>query len=257
MLHCELPRRRAGRRVVAATAAALLLLLLLDLNAGPFGGDRGLAGGDLTLVEVVALRSSGFATTPRAATAPLAAIPSVPRGLRRPLAPVALPSSSLHCSGGGGDRGPPSSAPDFGCVVEASCGPCLPPPATFTGSLPSVCAFHASESVEPCDVSGAVVAAAVSTASTPTSRRAPSGLWVPVARQSSVSSAPGAACGGDAVVDVNGDDEDDENGTASGGDLLAWTSRRPFVRLRLLVILVIAFTVVGFVVLSPLFHCYM
>lgn len=243
--------------MAATTAAALLLLLLLDLNAGPFGGHRGLAGGgDLTLVEVVALRSSGFATTPRAATAPLAAIPSVPRGLRRPLAPVALPSSSLHC--GSGDRGPPSSAPDFGCVDAASCSPCLPPPATFTGSLPSVCAFHASESVEPCDVSAAVAAAALSSASTPTSRRAPSGLWSPLGRQSSVSSAPGAACAGDAVVDVNGDDDDDdENGTTAGGDLLAWTSRRPFVRLRLLVILVIAFTVVGFVVLSPLFHCYM
>lgn len=244
---------------MAATAAALLLLLLLllDLNAGPFGGDRGLAGGDLTLVEVVALRSSRFATTPRA-TAPLAAVPSVPRGLRRPLAPVALPSSSLHC-GGGGDRGPPSSAPDFGCVdiAAGSCSPCLPPPATFTGSLPSVCAFHASESVEPCDLSGAVVAA-VSSASTPTCRRAPSGLWVPVARQSSVASSVGGDGGnGDAVIAVNGDDDEDENGTSGGGDLLAWTSRRPFVRLRLLVILVIAFTVVGFVVLSPLFHCYM
>lgn len=221
---------------------------LLDL-LGIFGGGSGTSRyGDLTSVEVVALRSPRSATTPRA-TAPLAAVPSVPRALR-PLAPVAL---SLHC-----DRGPPSSAPDFGCVAASS--PCPPPPASFTGSLPSVCAFHAAaaaaESLEPLgdDVLGAV--AAVSSASTPTSRRPPPpSFWTPASRHPSVSSST-AGAPADTVLAVNGEgDEDDDNGVS--GDLVPWTSRRPFVRLRLLVILVIAFTVVGFVVLSPLFHCYM
>lgn len=105
----------------------------------------------------------------------------------------------------------------------------------YSGSLPSVCAFQAT----PCDVPAA------SSASTPTCRRAPSTLWT------------SDECDGEPEVVNDDDDEDDGDQEAVNVELVPWTSRRPFVRLRLLVILVIAFTVVGFIVFSPLFHSYM
>lgn len=96
-----------------------------------------------------------------------------------------------------------------------------------SGSLPSVCATFGDLH----DLGGGIA----SSASTPTLRRPPAPFW----------------------TSPTAEDEEEDEESDESADLVPWTSRKPFVRVRLLVILLIAFTVVGFIVFSPLFHCYM